>query len=132
MSVFGYLPSPCNPYMARGNATYLRTCRRRCGLSQREVAILLGARSGAKVSRYERVARKPNLESAFACQVIFDVPAHEIFPGVFAAVEQSVIKQARLLSKELTDIDRNRHAAEKLEVLSRIIERGADESRFGI
>ena len=38
---------------------YLRTYRKRAGLSQAEVAFLLGCHSGAKVSRYEHAARRP-------------------------------------------------------------------------
>ena len=33
---------------------YLRTYRKRSGLTQREVAFLVGCRNGAQVSRYER------------------------------------------------------------------------------
>jgi hypothetical protein len=61
------------------------------------MAFLLGCHSGTKISRFERLARHPNLETALACQVVFGVPAHKIFPGVFAEVEKIVIGRARLL-----------------------------------
>ena len=48
---------------------YLRTYRKRSGLSQDEVAFLLGCQTGAKVSRYEPFARKPSLETLFAYEV---------------------------------------------------------------
>lgn len=44
---------------------YLRTYRKKLGLTQREVAFLLGCHSGAKVSRYERSARIPLLTSSW-------------------------------------------------------------------
>jgi|SRR6266576_4678451 len=54
---------------------YLRTYRKQSGLSQDEVAFLLGCQTGTKVSRYERFARKPSLETLFAYEVVFGAPA---------------------------------------------------------
>jgi hypothetical protein len=65
------------------------------------MAFLLGCQSGTKISRFERLARRPNLKTALACQVVFGVPAHKLFPGLFAEVEESVIARARLLSDQL-------------------------------
>jgi len=56
---------------------YLRTYRKQSGLSQDEVAYLLGCQNGTKVSRYERFARKPSLETLFAYEVVFGAPARE-------------------------------------------------------
>jgi hypothetical protein len=61
------------------------------------MAFLLGYQSGTKISRFERLARQPNLETVIACQVVFGVPAHRLFPGVFAEVEKTVTERARLL-----------------------------------
>jgi transcriptional regulator with XRE-family HTH domain len=87
--------------MAPRIMSYLRTHRKKGGLTQDEMAFLLGCQSGTKISRFERLARQPNLETALACQVVFGVPAHELFPGVFAEVEKSVMQRARLLSGRL-------------------------------
>ncbi len=46
-------------------AIYLRTYRKRSGLTQSEVARLLGLESGQLISRYERLDRSPNLETVF-------------------------------------------------------------------
>ena len=81
--------------------SYLRTHRKRGGLTQDEMAFLLGCQSGTKISRFERLARRPNLETALACQVVFGVPARELFPGLFAEVEKTVSGRARLLSERL-------------------------------
>jgi transcriptional regulator with XRE-family HTH domain len=81
--------------------SYLRTHRKRGWLTQDEMAFLLGCQSGTKISRFERLARRPNLKTAFACQVVFGVPAHELFPGTFAEVEKSVAERARVLSERL-------------------------------
>ena len=65
------------------------------------MAFLLGCQSGTKISRFERLARQPNLETALACQVVFGIPAHKLFPGVFAEVEKTVTERARQLSVRL-------------------------------
>ena len=81
--------------------SYLRTYRKRRGLTQDEMAFLLGCHSGTEISRFEHLARHPNLEAALACQIVFGVPAHELFPGVYAEVEKIVTERARLLSEQL-------------------------------
>ena len=87
--------------MAPRIKSYLRTHRKRGGLTQDEMAFLLGCQSGTKISRFERLARQPNLETALACQVVLGIPVHELFPGVFAEVEKTVAERARLLADRL-------------------------------
>src|SRR2546421_227517 len=52
---------------------YLRTYRKRSGLTQREVAFLLGSKNGAQLSRYEKQRRLPPLRTALAF-VVFEDP----------------------------------------------------------
>src|SRR3989442_14407584 len=61
---------------------YLRTYRKRSGLTQREVAFLVGCRNGAQVSRYEKRRRLPPLRTALACEAAFGVPVSELFAGL--------------------------------------------------
>lgn len=75
--------------------------RKRHGLTQDEMAFLVGSQDGATVSRWEQGRREPSLRTAFACQIIFGVPVHEICPGIFEEVEQEVRKRAPLLSERL-------------------------------
>ena len=60
--------------------TRLRMHRRQWRLTLRELAQLLGFRSGAHVSRLEQGKRTPSLETALACTAIFGVPLQELFP----------------------------------------------------
>jgi len=102
--------------------SYLRTYRKRGGLTQDEMAFLLGCQSGTKISRFERLARHPNLETALACQVIFGVPAHKLFPGVFAEVERTVTERARVLTSRLQAKPGQHHGfRHKLAILSAIV-----------
>jgi len=80
---------------------YLRAQRKRLGLSQDEVAFLLGCRDGGKLSRYERFQRTPNLETVAALELIFGVPAQELFAGVYEEAERIVSRRARMLARRL-------------------------------
>jgi transcriptional regulator with XRE-family HTH domain len=72
------------------------------GLSQDEVAFLLGCQNGTKVSRYERFDRKPGLETAMAYQIVFGAPARELFAGIYQKVEGKISKRAQLLAQRLS------------------------------
>lgn len=80
---------------------YLRTYRKRAGLSQGEMAYLLGGKDGAKMSRYERFARVPSLETALAYEAIFQAPVSELFAGVYGKAERAAIRRARLMKKRI-------------------------------
>jgi transcriptional regulator with XRE-family HTH domain len=49
---------------------YLRTYRKKLGLTQREVAFVLGCHGGAKVSRYERSGCIPDFKTNFAYEAM--------------------------------------------------------------
>ena len=99
---------------------YLRTYPKRSGLSQDEVAFLLGGQSGTKVSRYERFTRKPSLESLFAYELVFGVPARELFAGAYQKVERRMLNRAQLLTRKLSRATPTPMATRKLEILQAI------------
>ena len=81
---------------------YLRSHRKRLSLSQGEVAFLLGNQGGADISRYERFAREPSLETVLALEVIFQRSASELFAGLYQKVEQEVTERAKALASRTT------------------------------
>src|ERR1022692_2170629 len=81
---------------------YLRTHRRRHGLSQADIAMLLGAVSGTKASRYENFARMPGALTVFAFEIVFDQPASELFAGTYQAVHLAVQERARRMVEQLS------------------------------
>ena len=99
---------------------YLRAYRKRAGLSQADVARLLGTRSGTKVSRYERWSRQAPLRTAFAYEVIFGVSARELFAGTYQEVEHATVKRITDLTRRLNATPTNRATARKLAVLQGI------------
>ena len=80
---------------------YLRAQRRKSGLSQNEVAFLLGRINGAQVSRYEKRRTLPSVETALACEVIFGIPVAELFAGVRDSIGKDVAKRRQELTSTL-------------------------------
>jgi transcriptional regulator with XRE-family HTH domain len=80
---------------------YLRSYRRRWGLTQEELATLLGCKTGAVISRLERHGRHPTLKVAYAFEVIFGTTPIELFPGLHVKVRKNVIARMRDLYDEL-------------------------------
>jgi transcriptional regulator with XRE-family HTH domain len=69
---------------------YLRAYRKKSGLSQRELGLLLGYLDQGQVSRHERSQTEPPLTSALAYESIFRVPVSAIFPGIHSDVKQAI------------------------------------------
>jgi transcriptional regulator with XRE-family HTH domain len=102
--------------------TYLRTLRRRWGLTQRELAFLIGASSGGHISRLEQLKRFPSLAAAIACIVIFDASPYELFPGLFEDIEEAVLQRASELYNELQG-DPSKSVGAKLNFLEEVLKR---------
>lgn len=93
-------------------ATYLRTHRRSSGLSQHEVARLLGYKSAGEISRHERATTLPSLRVAVAYQIIFRVPIAELFPELHKETERTIDRRLMTLENELQDsTPKGRHVA---------------------
>jgi transcriptional regulator with XRE-family HTH domain len=80
---------------------YLRTLRRNWGLTQRELATLIGTVRPNQVSNYENSKRAPKIEVALACQVIFGVPPSTMFPNAYALAEEEVMRNMYRMDQAL-------------------------------
>jgi transcriptional regulator with XRE-family HTH domain len=80
---------------------YLETYRKHSGLTQQEVAFLLGCETSAQVSRYENRRRLPPIETVAACEEIFGVPFAELFAGIRQSVGKDVAKRRLELMSRL-------------------------------
>jgi len=99
---------------------YLRTLRKRLGLSECALAQLLGSKSWAKVSRHEHGASKPSLPDLAAYELIFDLPSQTIFSPAFNCVRQGIAERAAvMIQQESSRMNRK----EVIESLCRIKER---------
>src|SRR6185436_5933859 len=94
----------------------LRSSRRRMGLSQMEIAFLVGG-SDATVSRHECHEDLPDVETAFAYETIFRVPARELFARDAQAIEEQIRSRAIQLYGRLARGRQTRQTERKLQVL---------------
>jgi len=111
---------------------YLRTHRRRSGLSQDELVFLLSGYGKAKVARYERDLRVPSLENLMAYELIFRQNLAGLFPGVVKRLIPTIKQRACKLKKKLVSL-KNQSASnrQKIEFLNPLCdERGQADSDF--
>jgi transcriptional regulator with XRE-family HTH domain len=105
--------------MPRKLSDYLRSERRRAGLSQEDVAALVGSRVLA-ISRYERRNRLPPLEIALAYEAVFGIPVAELFHGRFRDIAKRVRARAQRRSGNLDRVTNARHIERRQETLQSI------------
>jgi|SRR5579859_7628487 len=84
-------------------ANYLRIHRRKASLTQHEVGKILGYDDDAAVSRHERFVTIPPFLMAVGYQVLFRVPASEIFAGMLQDVELGVEQRLAEFESHLRD-----------------------------
>jgi DNA-binding XRE family transcriptional regulator len=114
---------PCSSNAMREHlGSYIRAHRKRTGLSQRELARVLGYDHGGPVSRHERLRSLPPLLIAIGYSVVFRRPVSEIFAGLSETVELAVEERLSELALELkepaTTSSRKLMVARKLEWVS--------------
>jgi transcriptional regulator with XRE-family HTH domain len=85
--------------MPRKLPHYIRIERRRAGLSQTDIAALLGVRTASKISRYEQGRRLPPLRTALAYEAIYGKPIAELFAGTFAPIRAEIRRRAKRLAE---------------------------------
>lgn len=69
--------------------------RKRLGLRQKQVAMLLNHRTTDQISRYESGKRVPSLSTAFAMEVVYGIPCRLLFPGLFERIEDRIRSGAK-------------------------------------
>ena len=82
-------------------ASYLRSHRKKCGLSQRELALILGTLSEGQVSKHERSVSIPPLLVALGYEVVFCASLATLFPGIYETVRLGVEERLSTLESEL-------------------------------
>lgn len=87
--------------MARKPYAFIRAHRRKWGLTQVELARLIGFASRSAVSRLERAKRPPATETIIACGIIFGLDVPELFPSLHDGIEQEVLVAISTLRKKL-------------------------------
>jgi transcriptional regulator with XRE-family HTH domain len=81
--------------------SYLRTERRTWALTQKELSFLFGRKSSTQVSRLEQGERIPALDIVLACEILFTKTPRELFPKLYAELEEEVVRRAAELFEKL-------------------------------
>jgi transcriptional regulator with XRE-family HTH domain len=112
----------------RKPVNYLRSYRLRSGLSQGELAHLLGWKRAEVISRIEKKQRPPTLRLMIACFILFGAPAAELFPDISASIEVGVMARVWELYERIQG-DPSRKTKIKIALLEGAIERADQRKR---
>ena len=93
---------------------YLRSFRKRTGLSQPDIAYLLGAEDGGCVSRYENFRIKPSLRTALVFVILFRTSVRELFKGDYQKLERVIFNRAKRLGDRIAKESQTSLTARKL------------------
>ena len=100
----------------------LKSHRKRSGLTQEDVAILIGAQSASQVSRHESGEREPDLGTAIAYRIVLDAPMAHLMPRLFRQIAEKVDERAAKLASRLAQ-EGGMHQCQRLELLRQLAAR---------
>jgi transcriptional regulator with XRE-family HTH domain len=80
---------------------YLRAYRKRCGLSQEDLAYAVKLSGKSEWCELERFHREPSFRTAAACAKVFGVPASELFAGIDKSTGKETTRRLRTLRNRL-------------------------------
>ena len=103
---------------------HLRGFRKRSGLTQSDVARLLGRISPSPISRLETGEQTPDLRTALLLEVVFGASASQLFRTTFQQLAKKVRDRAALLEDSLAlqsdTPDTRRRRSELKAIIARI------------
>jgi transcriptional regulator with XRE-family HTH domain len=101
-----------NPYMG----SYLRYHRKKIGLTQKELAEIVGSLGPRQVAKHEKFQATPSIIAAIAYHVVLKASIAELFPGLHESVRYGVeqrlaemedrLQQSTAKGREANDIAR--------------------------
>lgn len=100
---------------------YVYSARLKSGLSQDDVAFLMGCKSGSKLSRCERQRRTCTLKAALGFEIIFGVQLRDLFAGFGDDIESAIVKRAGRLGQMIMSKPPTKKRTQKLKALAVIV-----------
>lgn len=82
---------------------YLRSHRRMSGLTQRELASIVGFLTRFQIARHEESRAVPVFLVAISYEIVFRAPISELFPGLYRSVEARIEEQLAQLEQALQE-----------------------------
>ncbi len=89
--------------------------------------IFWDVKAGRKCPAMSCFDRKPALETALACKIVFGAAACDLFAGTWEKVEREIKNRAQLLARRISRATPTPMATRKLELLQAIISGSATE-----
>ena len=108
--------------MASIIVTYLRRERRKWGLTQRELARLVGIKSRAQISMLEHGLATPTTEQLLAFQFLFGMTTAQLFPQLVDRSQDIVLQEVTAMI-EATETDTTLRAQRKNTLLRQTLSR---------
>ena len=112
--------------MEQKSRCYLRTHRKMSGLTQSELAALLGSRHYTHVIRLEKDEFLPRIEEALACEVLFGISPSKMFPRLYEQIEEGLLRRAYDLYEKLEN-QRGARATQAREFLEISLKRAVNK-----
>lgn len=81
--------------------SYLRYHRKKSGLTQREVAEVIGSIGPRQVARHENSKGAPSFFVAISYQIMFRTTVAELFPGLFETVSGDIEQRLSEMEQRL-------------------------------
>lgn len=81
--------------------SYLRTYRIGTGLTQKDVAALLGMKTGSTISKTEKGKGIPPILVLLGYCILFEVHPKDLVPKIFNDIEQSICTRAVVVAGQL-------------------------------
>jgi DNA-binding XRE family transcriptional regulator len=95
-------------------ASNLRYHRKQSGLTQRELADIVGTLKDHQVTRHESGKATPSLFAAIGYHVVFRIGFADLFPGLYEAIQQNVERNLLEFQRRLEkSVPMNPRAMEK-------------------
>ena len=111
--------------------SYVRSYRVRWGLSQDDLAFIVGFKNRKFVSHLERHKIPPTLAVAIALSVLFGAEHAELFPTLCAQIEKDVLARANELYERLQG-DPSKKTKMKLDFFEFMFERADRRDAFAV
>ena len=108
--------------MRKKSYAFVRSHRRKWGLTQVELARLVGLSSRSAVSRIERAERVPTTATIIACCIIFGLATPDLFPSLQEEIEEIVCLAVAAIQEELAN-QSDKVSVRKRALLTQILER---------
>jgi DNA-binding XRE family transcriptional regulator len=110
-------------FMNHKPISLFRSSRRRSGLTQDDVAFLVGLRAASQVSRHESGEREPDLRLALGYKLIFNATVHELLPHIYFEVAQQISSRAQTLLNQESEIPESQRSTCKVVNLQDLVRR---------